>query len=321
MSESLDAIRLRIEALEMDFEFIKTIKTSMNGIERETWLLEYEGAQFVFVAGQKNVTLGWDIDQCPLGEGILKGLREEFDLIYSYYYQVERTELLEEYQEQIKEANTKGDTTKAKKLESELEEELKNFDEDMNENGYTSWDNFIGKWNEYLSQCLSPLRTVDIGDMIVEVDSRYLNEDAQSLSQIVSFLKEGSFTLATEDEWEYLCNSGARTLFRWGDLLNNNILQDIFGNGKVRKDGERILSVLERPNMLGLFIAYDSYKYEIIDHTKYVKGGDGGSSLCGGDGPIYVLPCYTAFYRQEIHEGNYGLSKNYYCYRRIIRLS
>ncbi|MDE5823283.1 MAG: hypothetical protein K2H91_01150 [Lachnospiraceae bacterium] len=73
----------------MDFEFIKTIRTSMNGIERETWLLEYEGAQFVFVAGQKNVTLGWDIDQCPSGEGILKGLREEFDLIYSYYYQVE----------------------------------------------------------------------------------------------------------------------------------------------------------------------------------------------------------------------------------------
>ena len=25
--------------------------------------------------------------------------------------------------------------------------------------------------------------------------------------------------LATEDEWEYLCNGGARTLFRWGDTL------------------------------------------------------------------------------------------------------
>ena len=191
MSESLAEIRSRIEALGMNFKFTGTIKTNMNGIERETWLLEYEGAQFVFVAGQKNVTLGWDIDQCPLGEGLLKGLREEFDLIYSYYYQVERMELQEDYQGQIKEANAKGDTTAAKKLESELEEELKNFDEDMNENGYTSWENFIGKWNEYLSKCLSPLRTVDISDMIVEVDSRYLNKDAQSLSQVVSLLKEG----------------------------------------------------------------------------------------------------------------------------------
>ena len=320
MSESLDAIRSRIEALEIDFEFIKTIKTSMNGIKRETWLLEYEGAQFVFVAGQKNVTLGWDIDQCSLEEGLLKGLREEFNLIHSYYEQVERMELQEDYQQQITEANEKGDTTKARELESELEEELKCFDEDMKENGYTSWENFIGKGIAYLSQCLSPLRIADIGDMIVEVDSRYLSKDAQSLSQIVPLLKEGSFTLATEDEWEYLCNAGARTLFRWGDLLNNNILQDIFSNGKVGEDDERISSVLEQPNMLGLFIAYDSYKCEIIDHTQYVKGGDGGCSLCGGDEPIYVLPCYTAFYRQQIYEGNCGLSKNYYCYRRIIRL-
>ena len=47
MSESLDHIRSRIEALGMDFQFIKTIRTSMNGVERETWLLKYEGSQFV----------------------------------------------------------------------------------------------------------------------------------------------------------------------------------------------------------------------------------------------------------------------------------
>ena len=149
MSESLDHIRTRVEALGMDFQFVKTIKTSMNGIERETWLLEYEGDQFVFVAGPKNVVLGWDVDQCLLGEGILKGLREEFDLGCDYNRNL-RIELQEDYQEQIKEANAKGDTTTAEKLESDLEEELKNFDDDMNENGYTSWENFISKWNEYL---------------------------------------------------------------------------------------------------------------------------------------------------------------------------
>ena len=37
-----------------------------------------------------------------------------------------------------------------------------------------SWEGFLAKWNEHLSQCLSPLRTADIRDMIVEVDSRYL---------------------------------------------------------------------------------------------------------------------------------------------------
>ena len=54
-------------------------------IERETWLLEYEGSQFVFVAGQNNVTLGWDTEKCPLGEGLLESLREEFTLGCEHY--------------------------------------------------------------------------------------------------------------------------------------------------------------------------------------------------------------------------------------------
>lgn len=83
--KSLENIRLRIEALGMNFRFLSKIKTSMNGIERETWLLEYEGSQFVFVAGQRNVTLGWDIEKCPLSEGVLESLREEFTLGREYY--------------------------------------------------------------------------------------------------------------------------------------------------------------------------------------------------------------------------------------------
>lgn len=323
MPESLNQIRSRIEALGMDFQYVKTIKTSMNGIERETWLLEYEGDQFVFVAGQKNITLGWDVDQCLLGEELLKGLRREFDLGCEYY-QEQQTEIQEDYQEEIEEANANGNLAEAKELESELEEELEDLKEEMNEQGYSSWESFMSKWNEYLSQCLSPLRTVDIGDMIVEVDSRYLMKNAKSLSQVVSSLKEGPFTLATEDEWEYLCNGGARTLFRWGDVWDDDIRHAIYGNGcavDYGEDSKNTLTVLEQPNMLGLFIAYDSYKYEIIDHTQYVKGGDGGCSLCGGDGPIYILPCYTAFYRQEVFQSEYGLSKDYYSYRRIIRLS
>ena len=61
MAESLAEVRARIEALGINFKFLNEIRTSMNGIERETWLLEYEGSQFVYVAGMKNVTLGWDV--------------------------------------------------------------------------------------------------------------------------------------------------------------------------------------------------------------------------------------------------------------------
>ena len=78
MTELLNNIRSRIEALGMDIQFVKTIKTGTNGAERETWLLEYEGSQFIFVPGMKNVTLGWDTDQCPLGDGVLEGAERIF---------------------------------------------------------------------------------------------------------------------------------------------------------------------------------------------------------------------------------------------------
>ena len=108
MSESLENIRSRIEALGMNFQFLSKIKTGMNGIERETWLLEYEGSQFVFVAGQRNVTLGWDTEKCPLGEGVLEGLREEFALGHEHY-EAEMKEMEEDYHNQIRKAEASGD--------------------------------------------------------------------------------------------------------------------------------------------------------------------------------------------------------------------
>lgn len=317
MSELLNNVRSRIESLGIGFQFVKTVKTGTNGAERETWLLEYESSQFIFVPGRKHVTLGWDTDQCPLGEGVLEGLQKEFSSGHEYYYEEELEGLKGDYQEQIDEAEENGDSVKADELRSELAEELRSWNEDIEEKGYASWEGFLAKWNEHLSRCLSPLRTADIGDMIVEVDSRCLDEDARSLEQAVLSLKQGPFTLPTEDEWEYLCNGGTRTLFRWGDTLSD-VMTEIFQVGAVGETREN--TILEQPNMLGLFIAYDSYKNEIIDNTSYTKGGDGGCSLCGGDGAIYVLPCYTAFYRHPVNEHCPGLLKNYFCYRRIIRL-
>lgn len=73
-------------------------------------------------------------------------------------------------------------------------------------------------------------------------------------------------------------------------ILNNTLLREIF-----REVGEDEFLILNKPNMLGLLISYDSYKNEIIDNVWYAKDGDTGCSICGGDELIYVLPCYTAF--------------------------
>ena len=176
MPASLDMIRSRVQALGMDFRFIKPIKTTGNGVEGETWLLEYEDSQFIFVPGKKGVTLGWDTGKCPLGSGVLEGLQKEFALGHEYY-QGRLEELESNYQKEIAQAAEAGDQAKADKLRAQLAKGLEGQRETMTEGGYTSWEDFLSKWNEHLARCLSPLRTADIGDMLVEVDSCYLEED------------------------------------------------------------------------------------------------------------------------------------------------
>ena len=92
--------------------FCKKIKTGTDGAERETWLLEYEGSQFIFVPGRKNVTLGWDTGRCPLGDGVLEGLLKEFSSGHEYYYEEEMENLKGDYQERIDEAEENGDSVK-----------------------------------------------------------------------------------------------------------------------------------------------------------------------------------------------------------------
>ena len=159
MSELLNSIRSHIELLGIDFQFIKTIKTGAKGAGQETWLLEYEGSQFIFVPGRKNVTLGWDTGKCPLGDGVLEGLREEFSSGHEYYYEEEMENLKGDYQEQIDEAEENGDSVKADELRAELAEELGQLSKEIEEKGYASWEGFLAKWNGHLSRCLSPLRT------------------------------------------------------------------------------------------------------------------------------------------------------------------
>lgn len=51
-----------------------------------------------------------------------------------------------------------------------------------------------------------------------------------------------------------------------------DVMREIYNVGVAGNTEEN--AVLDQPNTLGLFMAYDSYKNEIIDNTSYTKGGD-----------------------------------------------
>jgi len=133
---------------------------------------------------------------------------------------------------------------------------------------------------------------------------------------------QNGFSLPTEDEWEYLCGGGSRTLFRWGDSFDYDMKLYHFAADK----SDDTPYTLEQSNQFGLSIAYDPYKQEVVENSEYfLKGGDGGCNICGGSGVVLgYLPTAT-YFRGECLSANEldyksDIGGDYTFYRRIVRL-
>lgn len=129
--------------------------------------------------------------------------------------------------------------------------------------------------------------------------------------ELIKQLEDMKFSLPTEDEWEYLCGGGCRTLFPWGESFFHELMEN--------KKGMRSL---EKPNFFGLLIAYDSYQQEVL-LDKGLKGGDGGVSCCGGWPAMSCLtasPYFTPDFMVEEGEED-SLMEDYNFIRRVIRIT
>ena len=148
---------------------------------------------------------------------------------------------------------------------------------------------------EFLPEILTPLRTVDIPPFLIEVDSipseaispgvsdnkkaafsgknKASTMEPGSYNYVVENLEKG-FRLPSSDEWEYACSGGARTLFRWGDYCPVDCYPVDWTD----------FDLYKRPNAFGLMIAINPYLWEFVSDPGLMRGGDGGSAICGGTG-------------------------------------
>ncbi|WP_240420007.1 formylglycine-generating enzyme family protein [Paenibacillus periandrae] len=146
--------------------------------------------------------------------------------------------------------------------------------------------------------------------------------DPVSYEELLHNLRSQGFSLLTEDEWEYLCGGGSRTLWRWGDNFIYNMHLKHFEEAAL----QGMPYDLELPNQFGICIAFDPYKYEVVDAPYFLKGGDGGSFICGGTGmAIGYLPTATYFrlsYMDDEMEKVYkaDIGGSYTFYRKVIKI-
>lgn len=297
-------IPLKINRVETFTENNMTIETVVLGTEND------EDTEFVFVPGMNNVILGWD-ENCVLSDEIICALKEDKTQEIEYY-KSQYEEIKEEYEEDIKNAKKEGNEEKVKSLTEEMEDELENYECYLNVN----FEEYIDEFKNIIVNSSSPVRNVNISPMIVERDLNDVSE-YDSYSEFRKVLKKTIFSLPNEDEYEYLLTGGSRTLFRWGNSLKKE-LDSIYKIGTVSDENNK----LYKPNKFGLYILFDSYMYELVDDECFYKGGDGGCSLCGGEGAIGVVPVFSTFYRPDISEDmEWEIDQDYCYYRRIIRIS
>jgi len=116
--------------------------------------------------------------------------------------------------------------------------------------------------------------------------------DAASYEELITAISDSGFRLPTEDEWEYLCGGGSRSMYPWGNEIDYQQKYHHFGVGK---DGDYFL---DTPNQFGLVIANNPYHYEVMmDSEWFLKGGDGGCTICGGGGLDMGYFSVATYYR------------------------
>jgi hypothetical protein len=153
-------------------------------------------------------------------------------------------------------------------------------------------------------------------------------------------LEQAGFRFPTSDEWEFLCGSGARTLFRWGDHVPCDRYptdispeeaawrrQWVISRGRLERPREGFNSNWDfhrQPNAFGLHIAHDPYKYELVAEPDRTRGGDGGSMICGGTGFFLGwLTLATAYFEEDAckRDPAEAISAGYTVGRRVMPLS
>jgi hypothetical protein len=292
------------------FQLLRFEKFQRFGMETDTAVYLCNGREFVFVPGN-TLTLGWENFIIGMDDNtrldMQESLREygitDLDAFLRENMSPLRTTTLPPMlvERELNDIGWRRVDAKSKELES-FQKDIKKYFQP-------------GKFSFSINKTMRIYR--NNGEIIAEL------YEPVSYSDFLAAIHKNGFSLPTEDEWEYLCGGGSRTLFRWGDSFDYEMKLYHFHQEDEQADTPYTLQL---PNQFGLSIAYDPYKQEVVEKSEYfLKGGDGGCNICGGMGiALGYLPTATyfrsAYLSKDELDYKSDIGGDYTFYRRIIRL-
>ena len=270
-----------------------------------TGVFERDGREFVFVPGD-TVTLGWERFAVGLNQ---MGQEELDDIFQEIEYEGSPEEFVQKGMSTAHQAMI-GPLLVGRKLE-EIGWEMVEWDDPR------LLPEWLEAFREFAAAGRNSLTLVGHARFEREGDHwRAWLSHPVTYSHLREQLRQKGFSLPTADEWAYLCGGGCRTLFPWGDRLDDTMHIRHFAE---RADGRPY--DMEGPNFFGLSIGYDPYMREVVEADAFTTcGGDGGCNICGGMGPLMgYLPC-SPHARPEVQESE-ELDNDYDFFRPIIRVA
>lgn len=324
---------------------IRLVHYQFGGIKTETFEVVIDQKEFVFIPGQKNCVLGWDSGLEGLSGLECSEERQELRYALKRYLNQHVTKYLftKQKPQEIDFSKEVLSTTLISDTINQKTSALRERDIPallVEKTPHLVGMRYLGEYSvisgqllpeesvsddllQTIQQLVVPEMSQDIFlqefPRAIRMDRLFIQQnwnnpdtfacymdDPISYRQAKKEIERSGMGLLNEDEWEYCCGASCRRLFKWGNGLHRQLLQD------------EAQSSLWEPNMFGLTIAAAEYGPELIEGAPYTKGGWIEERY---KAPILnLLPLSSYYHEQMLNDEDQKLLPGFYCARYAMRI-